>query len=175
VTTCLVATIIGRDRPGLVESVSGVVADHGGNWLESRMAQMAGQFAGILRIEVEDERRDALAAALVGLASGGLRVVVEPAAEEPEEAPAARSVKLEVLGADRKGIVRQITHAIAARDVNVVELETEIRSAPMSGEVLFWANARLEVPPGASLGELRRDLERIASDLMVDISVEDGF
>jgi glycine cleavage system regulatory protein len=173
VITCLVATIIGRDRPGLVESVSDVVAEHGGNWLESRMAQMAGQFAGILRVEVEADRRDALAAALVGLASGGLRVVVEPAAEEPG-APAPRSVKLEVLGADRKGIVRQIAHAIAARDINVVELETEIRSAPMSGELLFKANARLEVPAGASLADLRRDLERIASDLMVDIAVEDG-
>jgi len=173
VTTCLVATIIGRDRPGLVESVSDVVAEHGGNWLESRMAQMAGQFAGILRIEVEDDRRDALAAALVDLASGGLRVVVERAAGEPAAA-VLRSVKLEVLGADRKGIVRQIAHAIAAREVNVVELETEIRSAPMSGEILFAASARLEVPAGASLAELRRDLERIASDLMVDISVEDG-
>jgi len=172
VTTCLVATIIGRDRPGLVESVSAVIADHGGNWLESRMAQMAGQFAGILRIEVDDERRDALAEALVDLASGGLRVVVEPAAEEPELG-APRSVNLQVLGADRKGIVRQIAHAIAARDVNVVELETEIHSAPMSGELLFKASARLEVPAGASLADLRRDLERIASDLMVDISVED--
>jgi glycine cleavage system regulatory protein len=172
VTASLVATIIGRDRPGLVESVSDVVAEHGGNWLESRMAQMAGQFAGILRIEVDGDRRDALAAALVGLSSGGLRVVVEPADDVPEE-PGPRSVGLEVLGADRKGIVRQIAHAIAARGVNVVELETEVRSAPMSGELLFAASARLEVPAGASLADLRRDLERIASDLMVDVTVED--
>ena len=48
--TDLVLTLIGPDRPGLVEAVAEVVAAHGGNWLESRMARLAGKFAGILRI-----------------------------------------------------------------------------------------------------------------------------
>ena len=48
----LVLTLIGPDRAGLVEAVAAVVADHGGNWLESRMSRLAGQFAGILEVEV---------------------------------------------------------------------------------------------------------------------------
>ena len=56
----LVMTVIGADRPGLVEMVATRVADHGGNWLESRMCRLGGQFAGILRVEVPGERRDGL-------------------------------------------------------------------------------------------------------------------
>ena len=63
----LVMTVIGVDRPGLVQIVAARVADHGGNWLESRMCRLGGQFAGILRIEVEAARRDELERALRAL------------------------------------------------------------------------------------------------------------
>ena len=42
----LVMTVLGNDRPGLVRSLADTVASHGGNWLESRMARLAGQFPG---------------------------------------------------------------------------------------------------------------------------------
>ena len=51
----LVMTVIGQDRPGLVESVAALVAENGGNWLESRMSRLGGHFAGILRVEVPGE------------------------------------------------------------------------------------------------------------------------
>jgi glycine cleavage system regulatory protein len=60
----LVMTVIGADRPGLVQLVAATVADHGGNWLESRMCHLGGQFAGILRVEVATERADELVGAL---------------------------------------------------------------------------------------------------------------
>ena len=54
----LVLTVIADDKPGIVEKLSSVIADHHGNWLESRMAQMAGKFAGILRISIDSEHRE---------------------------------------------------------------------------------------------------------------------
>ena len=51
-TTPLVITVISADKPGLVESLAQTISRHGGNWLESRMARMAGQFAGIVRVDV---------------------------------------------------------------------------------------------------------------------------
>ncbi|HAW24640.1 MAG TPA: glycine cleavage system protein R, partial [Pseudomonas sp.] len=41
----LVLTVIAEDQPGLVECLAKCIAEHGGNWLESRMSRMAGQFA----------------------------------------------------------------------------------------------------------------------------------
>src|SRR2546422_10827389 len=46
----LVLTVIGADRPGLVEALSKTIADHGASWLESRIAHRAGHFVGLLRV-----------------------------------------------------------------------------------------------------------------------------
>src|SRR5438045_7023711 len=103
----LVMTIIGRDRPGLVESVAALVAEHGGNWLESRMSRLGGQFAGILRAEVPAEREPALVHVLKGLERDGLTVVVHSDRRAPENAD-RQLVHLEIVGQDRPGIVHQI-------------------------------------------------------------------
>ena len=81
----LVVTVIGKDRPGLVESVSAAVEAHGGSWVESRMSRLAGEFAGILRVTVPSAKADGLSGALEGLRAEGLRVVVERGVEEAVE------------------------------------------------------------------------------------------
>jgi glycine cleavage system regulatory protein len=163
-------TVIGRDRPGLVDSVAGLVAEHGGNWLESRMSRLGGHFAGILRVEVPGENELALVAALKKLESLGLTVVVHPDQPKPLAAPALQSV-LEIVGQDRPGIVREISHALAGFGVNVEELETECASAAMSGETLFKARARLSIPESCDAAQVRQQLERIAADLIVEITL----
>jgi glycine cleavage system regulatory protein len=167
----LVMTIIGRDRPGLVELVARLVAEHDGNWLESRMSRLGGHFAGILRVEVPAPRQAALVQALSALSAQGLSILAH--ADPPGSAPAPQaSVVLEFVGQDRPGIVRQISHALARHGVNVEELSTECASAPMSGETLFKAQARLFVPATCDLTVLRAELERIAADLVVDVSLQ---
>jgi len=162
-------TVIGEDRPGLVESVARLVAEHGGNWLESRMCRLGGEFAGILRIHVGREKQEGLVQALQGLQAQGLTVVVRP--DRPEAgAPGRRLASLEIVGQDRPGIVRQISQALARQGVNVEEFRSECRSAPMSGETLFVAHARLQIPESCPVAELRKELERIAADLLVDVS-----
>jgi len=166
----LVMTIIGQDRPGLVDSVAGLVAEHGGNWLESRMSRLGGHFAGILRVEVPSENEPALVAGLKKLESRGLTVVVH--LDQPKlPVAAARQSLLEIVGQDRPGIVREISHALAGFGVNVEELETECASAAMSGETLFKARARLSIPESCDAAQIRQQLERIAADLIVEISL----
>ena len=162
-------TIIGPDRTGLVESVARVVADHGGNWLESRMCRLGGEFAGILRIELPAEKRRMLLDALQALQSRGLTVVVRPD-EAAASATPGRQTKLEIVGHDHPGIVREITSALARANVNIEEFSSECVSAPMSGETLFKAAARLQLPERCDLAALKTDLEKIAADLLVDIS-----
>lgn len=163
-------TLLGPDRPGLVDAVAETVAAHDGNWLESRLCRLGRQFAGIVRVEAPEERIAALTVALQRLPGAGLTVVVH--ADEDAPTPSgARSLSIEVIGHDRPGIVRQIAHALAVEGVNVEELNTSVVSAPMSGETLFRARAEVLVPAGVDTDRLRSALERIASDLMVDLSV----
>ena len=165
----LVVTVIGKDRPGLVELVSAVVEEHGGDWVESRMSRLAGEFAGILRVSVPAAQADTLSKALEGLRSEGLRVVVERGVEETVQE--GHMIVLELIGSDRPGIVHKISEALAARGVNVEELNTECDGAPWSGDTLFKAMARLRAPRALDLDQLRESLEAIAGDLMVDISI----
>ena len=168
--TQLVLTLIGQDRPGLVEALASTVADHGGNWLESRMCHLGGEFAGILRVELAAEREAALIAALGNLHAQGLQVVVRP---DRLAAPAASAgATIEIVGQDRPGIVKQISKALAQHRVNVEDLHTERSSAPMSGEMLFQASITVALPPGCELSGLRRELEKIATDLMVEIRIQ---
>ena len=160
-------TLVGADRTGLVESVARAVAEQGGNWLESRMCRLGGEFAGILRVEIPAEKKSALLAALQKIS--GLNVVVQPS--QSVVAPTSgRQTKLEIVGSDRPGIVREITSALARANVNVEEFFSEVVSAPMSGETLFKASARLQLPERCDLAALKRDLEKIAADLLVDVS-----
>jgi glycine cleavage system regulatory protein len=169
--TSLVLTLLGPDRPGLVEAVADVIAGHGGNWLESRMAHLAGKFAGVLRAEIPAEKVDPLIQALARLETRGLKIVAEVAGAAPPPAD-QRAMNLEVVGLDRPGIVREISQLLAQQGVNVEELTTDRSSAPMSGEMLFHARARVHIPAGTDLARLRGGLERLANDLVVEIRLD---
>ena len=168
----LVMTLIGPDRTGLVDSLATIVTEHGGNWLQSSMSRLGGQFAGILRIEVPSENEGKLIDALKRLESQGLKVT----AHIDRTAAAAQHKKLtvlEIVGQDRPGIVRHISKALAQHGVNVEELNTEIGSAPMSGETLFKAQATVHIPEQCRIDDLRKELQKIAQDLLVDVSLKE--
>jgi glycine cleavage system regulatory protein len=170
--TQFVMTVIAKDRPGLVESLARTLADHKGNWLESRMAHLGGQFAGILRASVPADSAEKFRAALRSMESSGIKIglTVDPAGAPPV---AGRRAALSLVGQDRPGIVRQIAQTLARNSVNVEELTTETSSAPMTGETLFHTEAEIQLPDGCSISELRAEMEKIASDLMVDVKLHE--
>ena len=170
----LVLTLIGRDRPGLVHALSETVAAAGGNWLDARMASLAGQFAGILLVAVDAAKSDALVVALRKLATSGLELTIQESDSAGIETPSAaeRVVRIELTGLDRPGIVRDISRAIAARNASITELETEMVSGSFSGEAMFKAQALVQLPPGVDLDTLRADLEALANELMVDLDLQ---
>jgi glycine cleavage system regulatory protein len=135
------------------------------------MAQLAGQFAGILRVEVPDARVPALVEALRRLDALGLRLVVEAAPARPAPPERPRRMELDVVGLDRPGIVREIARALVEHGVNIDELVTDRTSAAMSGELLFRSRARLAVPARTDAAQLRARLEKVAADLVVQVSL----
>jgi glycine cleavage system regulatory protein len=169
-TTSLVVTVIGTDRPGIVSMLSDVAQRFGANWAGSRMASLAGQFAGIVHFEVADQNAKALSSALRGLVSSGLHVVIARGDAETAASP-RRMVRLELVGHDRPGIVRELSSCLAKRGVSIEELHTEIASAAMSAEHLFKVKALFTVPEALADDELKRELEALANEMMVDIEV----
>ncbi len=163
----VVMTVLAADRPGLVNLLSETIAAHGGNWLESRMAHLAGQFAGILRVECAEEKVDALLAALTALESQG--IAVQSRRESAAEEEARETLRLDVVGNDRPGIVRELSAAIAAAGANVEDLHTALESAPMAGHPIFHAKGLVSLPAGGDTRDLIAGIEKLGPDLSVSI------
>ncbi|MFO8005669.1 glycine cleavage system protein R [Thioalkalivibrio sp.] len=170
--TSLILTLLGPDRPGLVSVVAARAKLAGANWMESRMAQLAGQFAGVVRLEVDSEAADHLEAVLRALEGEGLHVTVERGRDTP--APVRHRVQMELVGHDHPGIVQDIAAVLAGHGVTIDMLETECEPAPMSGGLLFRARAELGMPTEMGLDGLQDDLEAIANELMVDLELHDA-
>ena len=152
----------------MVESIASTVAEEGGNWLESRMCHLGGQFAGVLRVAVRDEKEADLMKRLLELRDTGMSLTVESEPADVDQFPRSL-VTLDLMGNDRVGIVSRITGLLASLGVNVEDLQTELTTAPMTAELLFKARGLLTLPDGLEPELLRDELEDVASDLMVDL------
>ncbi|MCB1754597.1 MAG: hypothetical protein KDJ38_03690 [Gammaproteobacteria bacterium] len=169
----LVLSFIGKDRPGLVSDISAVIKQNQGNWMESRLARLAGKFAGILQISIAGENITALEKALQNLSGENLAWLLEHAEDSnASDAQDTSHLTLELVGNDRPGIVHDVTQLLAAMGLNVEELTTEFSDAPMSSDKLFRATIEVSGPVSIKAGKVQETLETLANELMIEI--QDG-
>jgi len=165
----LVISVISDDKPGIVEALAKVISEHGGNWQESRMAHMAGKFAGILQVSVSADNADALCRALDEVPD--MRLLVDRVESQSETPTTQTTQSFSAIGNDRPGIVREIAQAFSSRQINLDELHTDYTTAPYSGEALFRAQGDIHVPDQVDNDELKEQLEAIADELGIDIEL----
>lgn len=171
----LVLTVIGDDRAGLVNALADVVTAHDGNWEHSQLAELAGKFAGIVVVSVPTERAADLVGALRKL-DGLLEVSAHSGTESDRvhEGDDWRQVRIDLIGNDHPGIVRDVTAVISRHGLNIDRIETDTRDAPWTGGQLFQARITLRLPHTADSAALHRDLEDLANEILVDLTVEDS-
>ncbi len=167
----LVLTIISDDKPGIVETLANTVKTHEGNWLESRLTQLAGKFAGVVRLQVEETHRAALTLALRDLREQGINIIIEGAADASETVE-FREAGFHAVGPDRPGIVKELSHIFTEANINVSEINTRYSSMPYSGEPLFEAEGKVQIPENVQIHDVQEKLENIANQLAIDISLE---
>lgn len=156
-------SVHGKDRRGLVEALANHIEERGGNWLESRLCRLGGQFAGIVRIEFGQPPMD--------LPSQVETLICQWDRVEEEEAAQAEAIRatLQIVAADRPGLVKQITRLLRGAGANVEEIETRVFSAPFSGEQMFDARFQVTLESESESGRLAGQLESLAEELMCDI------
>ena len=169
--TQLLLTAVGADRAGLVSDLSEIVAHYDGNWLDSRMARLAGAFAGIVLVDIKSSKVEPLKADLAGLEVKGLRVTVTDTTPQQDEGEAALVVHL--VGHDHPGIIHKVTATMARLGVTIDDLSTGLREAPMGDGILFEAQVQCRITNATTLDDLRSELEAIATEIMVDIDLVD--
>ncbi|MFT7288418.1 MAG: glycine cleavage system regulatory protein [Halieaceae bacterium] len=168
-TTRFLISFFCDDRPGVIETLSGVVEDGGGNWLDSRLSRLGGRFAGVILVQCLSDQRGKIELMLAGLTTQGISAIVSDAAGETgANNPVQR---LTLLGPDRPGIVHELTRALHGAGFNVVQIETCVESAPMSGESLFRAEAHIEPLGDSRLDELEWQLDAMAERMTLEIDL----
>lgn len=167
-TTHYVLTVSSNDKPGIVRQIADIVTRHKGNWLESRLAQLAGKFVGVIHITVDADKIEDLQTALSRLQSEAIFLTIEPFGTNSAPAP-ARTANFTATGPDRSGIVFEISRAFSQRNINVVELSSECSSMPYSGEPMFTVAGLISLPDPVDIDDLTNDLDAIADSLGIDI------
>lgn len=167
----IVLSMLAEDRPGIVEELSEVALENGANWLESRMAQLAGQFSGLVLMEVSDDRQTDLLDALHHWAADDVQILIKQGTSRDLESPGA-GVTISLDGADHPGLVHQLSELLASHDVNIVELETDQHAAAMSGQPIFTAQIQAVLPTELSVQALGDALGNLAEELMVEIRMQ---
>lgn len=168
-----IVSVLCDDRPGIVKTIAEVVGQHDGNWLASRLAQLDGKFAGVIRVSVPGDHEQSLCEALAALAGQGIMVRAQALAAGAQ-ATSKRLASFSLSGPDRAGIVRELSRAFAQYNINVEELETRCSSMPYSGDPLFEAEGLVRIPEGDGLDPLLAQLNAIADELALDIRLEES-
>ena len=164
----LIISALGSDKPGIVSEISGVITSHGGNVEESRMSRMGSDFAIIMLVSVTQDWVESLELALQSI--NDLAITTKrTATQEPSE---TRKYQIDLSGADNEGIIKVLSKYFSEKSINIIEMDTHISQAPVSGTPLFNLNASISIPNNTGKIEIQDDLSHIAQDLGVEIYLD---
>lgn len=160
---------IGRDRPGIVAGLAADLLAHGVNLEDSQMSILHGHFTVVLVVAGSDdldverlradlertaERLGLDALSLSDISDGGAGEDVVPAQADP-------AYIVTVYGVDHPGIVHAVAQALAARDMNITDLQTRLVAEEPGREGIYAMMLELTLPVGAT----RADLERVFDEI----------
>lgn len=164
----MIFTVVGKDKPGLIGSVSQTVFSLGGNWLSSNFSHMAGYFAGFVEVHIPENKQQELIDTLTKHPHLQIHLVPGEAATEDNQQTAC----INIIGNDKPGIVQELSAVLNQFNINIIKFDSGCGSAPNWGGILFNAKAIIAIPEGFDLDPLHDALEEIANDLVVDIELQ---
>jgi len=172
VRTTIVFTLTGTDRVGIVDEVTQLLLESGGNIETSRMARLGGEFAILVLLSLPPERLDDLEKAVPRLTAQGYRVTTSRTDQRRAQTHAGwLPFQVDLRGADHEGIIHEIAHTLSACGITVESMDTGTGPAPNSGAPLFTMTALIAVPPNLPGGGWETALEDAARRLDVEITV----
>lgn len=118
-------TLIGEDQPGIVARVTRALFEAGCNLGETSMIRLGGNFAIMMMVSHPGDAASLVAVVAPIAASLTLHLHVDPIRGKLH-ADLEPDVRITVHGADRPGIVAQVTGALAAAGLNIVALESDV-------------------------------------------------
>jgi glycine cleavage system transcriptional repressor len=167
-----VLTLTGSDRIGLVEHVTELILECGGDVQASRMARLGGEFAMLLLVSIPETNTEHLSDNMKALVNEGFKVSVT---ETERDSAAGREdwlpYRIEVRGANHEGIIHEVAEHLSKQGINIESIDTDVVPEPMSGAPLFTMEAIVLAPPELSEQAWQDELEEVADRLNVELRV----
>ena len=118
-------TVVGRDRPGIVARVTAALFEAGSNLGEASMLRVGGSFTIMLMVELAGDEAGLRAAMAPVIEALDLRAHVVPIQGLLHDHPAP-DARVTVYGADRTGIVAEVTGALADAGFDILDLSSVV-------------------------------------------------
>lgn len=167
-TTKLVISALGADRPGIVDELSNIIYNHDLNIEDSRMTVLGGEFAILLLVSGKLTSLDALQSELTEIEQAlQMSLLVKPTTKS-DITDNAIPYSVKVAALDYPGIVSNITNFFSSRHINIVNLETESYSAPHTGSPMFALDMTIGVPADTNIAQLRETFMDACDELNLD-------
>ena len=169
----LIISAVGSDRSGIVSELSGVITSHGGNIEKSRMTRLGSDFTIIMLVMVDSKWEESLVVALqaikeLSITTKGTEPNTVIAGENCQDT-AGENCQISLSGADNEGIVKVLSKYLEEKSINIIEMDTYVSQAPVSGTPLFNLKAITSTPMNLIISDIQSDLSQIAQDLGVEI------
>lgn len=170
-TICL--TVLGRERPGIVAAITGILFDHDCNIRDSTMTILAGEFAMLLIVELPDNMTNAhLDQALSEVQRRfDLSVFIKRLTEEEvhyNQPPGTRNWAVTIYGGDRKGIVHHVASLMARKGISITELKTRVVGGVTGVGIV---SMKVVAPSEVELSVVREQLNEVAARFGVEVSI----
>ncbi|OYY75197.1 MAG: amino acid-binding protein [Gammaproteobacteria bacterium 28-57-27] len=158
-------TLVGPDRPGIVAAVSRVLLGAGAELGEASMMRLGGLFTIMLMVGIDGDgvhlkgllesvRNEFKLRVHVDELNAGLHRRIDPDA------------RVTVYGADRVGIVAEVTDALAQAGLSITDLRSDV--AGSEDKPIYIMN--IEGVAQQGLPPLEQALARLSSDIRVTIA-----
>jgi glycine cleavage system transcriptional repressor len=167
-TQLVVLSAVGIDRAGVVNDLSKVILDCGGNIEESRMTALGSEFAMLLLVSGNWAAIGKLEKALAKLAEDKpLSINIRKTDVRPMNEN-SMPYGIDIVSLDQPGIVFRLANFFAARDIEIADLSTRKYAAAHTGSPMFAIQMSINVPASVSISHLRDEFHDLCDQLNLD-------
>jgi glycine cleavage system transcriptional repressor len=168
----IVLSAIGTDRSGVVNDISKVILDCGGNIEESRMSALGKEFAMLLLISGNWHTLTKLESELDKLSKEHSLTVTIRKTGERSERKDCMPYGVDVVALDQPGIVFNLSSFFASRGIDIAELATRRYAAAHTGAPMFSVQMTVNIPASEPLSHLRDEFMELCDQLNLDAIME---
>ncbi len=168
----LVISALGQDRPGLVDELSHWILDSGCNIADSRMMVLGGEFAVLLLVTGNWNAMAKLENQLEAVQERlGMTLTLKRTEPRPLEG-AYLPYAVDVVALDHPGIVHNLANFFSTRNINIQDLSTASYAAAHTGTPMFSVHMILDVPADIHIASLRDEFLDFCDRLNLDAVIE---